>query len=175
MQAEKTRQSFRVVIQLACVLIPLFVGAVIYLIFDPHTIISARVYPLLPDRFLSGISVAWKSRSVFRFCRNYLCDFCWAFSLESSVILLLGCTRRGLFRSVGISFLLSFLLEIMQKTELISGTFDPADTLVEAAAILMAGFIQYYLGGKGNEKMGSRNVSGDGIGAVRSVRARKRV
>ena len=173
MHAECVRRKKRMVIRLLFVLIPLLVGTVFYLFFDPHTAFSARLVSLFPALSKLQIPAAWTDNPILRFCRNYLCDFCWAFSLESSVILLFACTRRGLRRSVSITLPLSVLLEILQKTESVSGTFDPADILVEAAAIFMAGFIQYFLGGKGNEKMGSCDVSGDGSGTVHGIRARK--
>ena len=152
MYAEGLHRRNRIAIRFLCVLLPLLTGTVFYLFFDAHTVFSAQMRRLFPAISQLYISDAWTDRPAFRLCRNYLCDFCWAFSLESSVLLLLGCRRHGLIRSVGITLLLSGTLETLQKTALIRGTFDPADILTETIAILVAGFILYYFGGKGSLK-----------------------
>lgn len=146
---DKTLQRrIKMLVRILAVAVPLIVGAVFYLVFDPHTALSIRFYRTFPILYRPELFTAWTGCSVFRFFRNYLCDFCWAFSMEGCVFPFWKCNRRGLICSVCLSIMASVLIESSQLMHAVTGTFDPADILVEAVAILMAGFIHFCLGGK---------------------------
>ena len=64
-------------------------------------------------------------------------DFLWAYSLEVIISFLMD--ENGHFEcSVAITCLLSIVLELVQKSEHIIGTFDVIDIVVEILGIITA-------------------------------------
>lgn len=125
--------------------VPLLVGLAVYILCDPHTLISAALYRMLPDDWTQAALSMAPHSAWLRFCRNYLCDACWAFALESCVYLLLRDTARPYVCSFCIADLFAVLLESAQMLPRIPGTFDVLDVVAETIAIGMAGLQIYIL------------------------------
>ncbi len=135
----------------AFIVIPILLGTYIYIALAPDT------YPhILFERLFPGIDLTIQRTEenyhLTGFLRNYLCDFLWAFSLESCIMLIFNGCKRQLLISVIISSLFSVIIEVLQKFELIFGVFDIIDLACEIIAVILAGLIiNFLLGGKSNE------------------------
>lgn len=119
------------------IVVPMLIGSSVYLLFDRNIIIFDKI------GFSSGQYVFFSS--VFNckpaFLRNYLCDFCWSFSLECAVYLFLVKNKKNLIISVIVSSSVSVIIEFLQVLKVISGTFDIFDIILEIIAVIAAGFI----------------------------------
>ena len=125
---------------------------VLNLLFSVFSIATGCVFYLLSDKdilffkhfdYLSEIFKTPENTkiSIPPFIRNYLCDMCWSFSLESTLYLLFIKNKRYLIISVVVSSFVSITMEILQGFNIVSGTFDPADIILEIVAVFAAGFI----------------------------------
>ena len=125
------------------IIIPLVFGSILYLVYRPDTYISRFILNSMEAGNLS------KARSQLIICypvlsylsKNYLPDCCWAFSLESCLALVLHNSERVVVSSLIISAAFLSLMETLQVTPLIPGTFDVIDISVELTAIAVAGII----------------------------------
>ncbi len=112
---------------------PLLIGLLIYVFFIPTSYISKNIYILV------GTSVAIKNIDLTgSFITCYLADFLWAYALMAIVMLLTVENYRGVYVAFGIDFLFEILMESLQKTPLIYGTFDIKDICVEFMANIIA-------------------------------------
>lgn len=119
--------------------IPLIVGAMIYYFLSPDVkfvkfideIIGKGVHfpSLLEDYF------------VVKFIRFYLLDMLWGYALVFSLSLILGnnAAKRKMILLIAVAF--STVMELLQLTPLVGGTFDLADLLVEGLSEVLAVFI----------------------------------
>ena len=119
---------------------PLFAGFCVYLFCRPDTRTSSVIIRLF---MMFGITINEISvRS--EFVRFYLCDILWAYALTCTVSMLLGQSKRELFAAGIICFLFEGLIEVMQKWNIIGGTFDGLDIAFEAIATSIAVVIIIY-------------------------------
>lgn len=133
------------------VLLPLFAGLTVYLLFRPSAGISEFFYTLLGFPQLHVIA----PNSVFGdLIRFYLCDFLWAFSLTSALCLLLDKKRFAPVLALLICVVLGSALEICQGSGITSGTFDFLDIIAELIGSALSLIILHiiFYGGKKNEK-----------------------
>ena len=127
----------RHIVNLLFIILPLIFGLMIYILTDRDTFVSKLFYNLIPFK-LPSLHFKYP---VFLFFRSYMCDFFWAVSLESCIgFILLNC-KNQLLISILISVFVSFLLEFLQLSGVIFGTFDILDLFFETIAIIMAGLI----------------------------------
>ena len=86
--------------------------------------------------------------------RNYGADFLWSYALVFAVDGVLHDVGKHDLLSLIICLSFAVLIELFQKINLISGTFDPMDIFVELVAIAIAlQLIKYFEEEKHNEKM----------------------
>ena len=121
------------------VILPLIIGLGIYIIVDNNSylykLFGAALYRF---SFMNDLHAFAENNSVFIFLRCYICDFCWAFSLEGCVFLIFRNERRGLLISAVISIVFSVFIETLQYFNIIIGTFDFVDIIFEIIAVLLA-------------------------------------
>lgn len=120
------------------IIIPLFVGLVLYYVSSPDVIFVKRI----DDFFYEGnhlLHIGLESE-VFTFFRNYFLDMLWGYALVFSLHFINGNNAAELNKVFAIAFAFSAVLEILQ---LISsrGTFDVFDIVAEFFAESTAVFI----------------------------------
>lgn len=119
---------------LLLIIIPLFAGYIIYIFLRGDTIISRFTENLI------GIKFAHTAKSGFllSLIKNWGCDFLWAFSFTSALLYFLRHGNRRFFTASAICIICGTVLELMQKCNILSGTFDVGDIFAEAAAAVIA-------------------------------------
>lgn len=117
--------------------LPLLSGYFIYLAFSPGLPITAIFYELFPNADLSCFS----ENRFLKISKPYICDFMWAFAFTFSVSFVLNKTRLNYIKSCSVSFVFSLILELLQMSGIVSGTFDFADILFELLACITAAVI----------------------------------
>ncbi len=132
------------------IILPLFVGLILYLIFKPSAFISKFIFDLFG---LQPFSIQASNKRGLLFVRFYLCDLLWAFSLTAISQLILGYSKTKLIVSLLISILVGTAIELLQKYMIIPGTFDIPDIVTESVgAILSLIIIIVYTRRKRDEK-----------------------
>ncbi len=130
-----------VIVFSSAVIVPLLLGTAIYLLFAPSVFLSRFIAALFPFANLSGFGSLLPKNAFTVFLRGWFCDMCWAFSLESCVLLILPKSKRFFYLSFAVSVSFSLFIELLQKYGVIAGVFDVFDMIVETLAVLSAGFI----------------------------------
>ena len=119
--------------------LPLLFGITIYLFYRPDTFISDLIFRLLGIR---GFSVSNPQTqfgaSLVSFVRYFLCDILWAYALTFTCALILGPERPQRLIGLGVSLGLEMMIELFQKFQILRGTFDFLDVLLEFVATLVA-------------------------------------
>lgn len=123
--------------------IPLLVGGVLYYLFCPNVYFVKMIDSVLGD----GIHFSYTSNIWWKFARNYLFDFFWAYSFTSAISAIVN---NKVFRFV-VSIIFICTLEILQKFFTQLGTFDFIDLIVEICAIFIV-WLELTVRGKANEK-----------------------
>lgn len=109
-------------------------GYIIYVFLRGDTIISRFTENLI------GIKFAHNEKNDFPVyvIKNWGCDFLWAYSFTSALLYFLRHGNRRFFTASAICIICGTVLELMQKCNILSGTFDVGDIFVEAAAAVVA-------------------------------------
>jgi hypothetical protein len=106
---------------------PLILGAGIYLLFRDTSIIKLA---LLSHNYNSDyFSPGWVIYN--------LPDFLWLYSLFASLALWIHASHKTLRAYIFISFIGTLLSEVLQKFNLLFGTFDPFDLLFYFFALIL--------------------------------------
>lgn len=116
-------------------IVPLILGAGIYVHFSKDTYFTEMLRETLPKGFYSPTQ--WELS--FSFWRCYFCDMAWAYALTISVTPLVGFTGKKIICSTVLCICFSAILEALQLCPVFPGTFDPADLALETVACILAG------------------------------------
>lgn len=119
---------------LLLIIIPLFAGYIIYIFLRGDTIISRFTENLIGIRFAHTVRNSFPVSVI----KNWGCDFLWAFSFTSALLYFLRHGNRRFFPASAICIVCGTVLELMQKYNVLSGTFDVGDICAEAAAAVIA-------------------------------------
>lgn len=122
------------------IITPLIAGLELYLVFRPDTYIS-RFLSSTGNLSIAGNMLITDSPWFCYLSKNYLPDLCWAFSLEACLAVIFHNSERMIINSLIISAVFLSLMETLQVTPLIPGTFDVFDIGIELAAIVFSGII----------------------------------
>ena len=108
-------------------LISLAAGTIIYLWLRPEAYVSQAVYIFLripaPALRLQGRVLKW--------INNYLPDILWAHALTYALLFLTGTEKKQIITAGILSICAEAATEILQRLELINGTFDLLDIAAE--------------------------------------------
>lgn len=119
---------------------PLLFGCLFYYIFWPDVLFVHFLDLLLESDY--HILLDDTGSVSFRLLRNYLLDFLWAYALTFSIFILYGSNTAATLKTIFlIAFCFSAILEILQCTSFVPGTFDVLDILTEIFGIASAVFI----------------------------------
>lgn len=136
-QKKKTNNCSRFLFH---VVIPIVICSALYYLFCPEVLFVKQIDNVLPVQYhIYGINKI----PFLMFCRNYLFDAVWGYSLFHAVFLILGNDAKALVWSILICILMSIGLETLQKFHVITGTFDWWDIIVEMLALAVASLVIY--------------------------------
>lgn len=118
---------------------PLLIGVVIYYLISPDVIFVKRI----DEVFGKAIHIHCSSTNslTLRFVRNYMPDMMWGYALVFALYFNLGNNTAELMKIFIIAFAFSAVIEILQLTSIVNGTFDVFDIIVEFLAEAAAVFI----------------------------------
>lgn len=112
----------------AIILIPLFLGTILYYLFCPNTFFVIYIDKLIGRGFHFNIDL---NNYVIKILRSYLFDFLWAYALMETIILLIRPQKVELFIYFIVVALFEILMECIQMSDKVRGTFDVYDILLE--------------------------------------------
>ena len=86
-----------------------------------------------------GVEFNYSPKTVLGiFIANWFCDFLWSYALVFVLYLVLSPFKNNLIFSCVTSALLGLILELLQGTNILSGTFDWWDIIIEIVAVIIA-------------------------------------
>ncbi|MGN1405114.1 MAG: hypothetical protein ACI4WM_02485 [Erysipelotrichaceae bacterium] len=115
------------------IFIPLASASLIYYLFCPEVI------------FVKNIVFSIPSNPLFTLVRNYFMDMCWAYALTFSIFYIIN----NRMKTFAVSAVFSILIEVLQLTPLISGTFDIVDIIAMVQSICLSILVIDYLKKRG--------------------------
>lgn len=120
------------------VLIPILLGAVIYAIVSPDVLFVKKLEELTgwSLHFFPGHKIL-----IIQFIRNYFLDMLWAYALFFAFFFIIGDNTAGLRITCIVTVICVVVMEVLQLTPFVSGTFDMWDIFVELLAAAIAVFI----------------------------------
>ncbi|MCM1048434.1 MAG: hypothetical protein NC433_08420 [Clostridiales bacterium] len=131
------------IIMLLHILFPLVIGTLIYYLTSPNVFFIKEIETFLG---MTSNMHTFLTDSVFlRLVRNYLPDMMWGYSLVFALFYIIGNIAADIRKVFCVAFPFSVMMEMMQKTSFIPGTFDVFDIFVEFLAEIIAVCIIYKL------------------------------
>ena len=124
---------------LANMIFPLMFGAIFYYLLSPDVIFVKRM-----DQFLGmGIHIGNidLNCAFIRLLRNYLPDMLWGYALVFALYKIIGNKEAGVWKAFVTAFLFSTVMECLQLTTFVRGTFDVFDIVGELLSEVAAVFI----------------------------------
>ncbi len=120
----------------ANIFLPILAGSLLYYVISPEVIFVQSI-----DRLL-GVSLHVGTENTFvLIMRSYMPDMLWAYALVFSLMLVTGNKTANVWKMLAIAGMFSTIMEVLQITGYVKGTFDVMDIIVEIIAELMAVFI----------------------------------
>ncbi len=129
------RSTKRFLISALNICLPILAGLFIYLWYRPDTYLSGYVYRIIGRTVYPSDS---ETSIILQFLRGYAADILWAYALMFSVSAILGTGKKQMWAAAGICLCLVTLMECLQLTDFVSGTFDLLDILFESASTGLA-------------------------------------
>lgn len=114
------------------IFIPLVLGLLLYLFTKPENYIS-----LFVSQFYSFPTFNCSS-PIMEFINNWGCDFLWAYSLSAILFELFKSFKHSWIFSSLISISLGISMELLQYYNVVAGTFDVWDIIVEIIAVIVS-------------------------------------
>lgn len=113
------------------ILISLVVGLIVYVCYRPDTHVSQIVYNVLGISADCIATIDVLPTWLLLFARNYLGDISWAYALTFTICYIWLGTGGRMIHVFGIVATFETGIEILQMVDIIPGTFDWWDILVE--------------------------------------------
>ena len=123
------------------VLIPLLIGALLYYVFSPDVIFVSFIDSFLGRMGIHINYIDYGGTVILRFVRNYLLDMIWAYTLVFAMSFILCNNAAEIMKMMIIIVCFTVVMEMLQCTNLVNGTFDILDIVVELLAEFIAVFI----------------------------------
>ena len=106
--------------------LPILVGSLFYYVTSPQVIFAQNI-----DRLL-GVSLHVGTENTFVVnLRSYMPDMLWAYALVFSLMLVTGNKTAYVWKMFVIAGMFSTIMEVLQVTGCVKGTFDVMDIIVE--------------------------------------------
>ena len=113
---------------LANMIVPILTGAVIYYVTSPDVIFVRQLDTILGMR-VHMYDISYHS-TIVRFIRYYALDMLWGYALVFALYFILDNNTASLFKIFVIAYVFSVIIEILQLTSFVKGTFDVFDLVV---------------------------------------------
>ena len=133
-------RSVTMVLHIIC---PIAAGALIYGMVSPDVIFIKKTANFIGGTI--GMPMFPADSAFLRFVRNYFPDIMWGYSLVFALFCVIGNNAADIRKIFWIAFSFSAVMEMMQKTSFVPGTFDVFDIVVEFLAEAIAACIIYKL------------------------------
>lgn len=132
-------KKYNILIVINCV-IPLLIGTIFYYLFSPNVIFVRNIDEILECGIHFNISL--ENNWILKYLRFYVLDMLWAYALIFALFFIVGDNNTANLRKIFlIAYLFSTIMEILQLTPLVEGTFDFLDLFFELGAEIIAVFI----------------------------------
>ena len=123
------------------VILPMTVAGIAYYILFPEVIFARRIDSLLGTGFHPLSAGEIYKNTLLRLLRYYAFDAVWAFSLTSSLYLIMGRGRGKVPAYLTVTVAMAVMSEAAQLFSLFPGTFDVWDIAVEIVGALTGALI----------------------------------
>lgn len=120
------------------IIIPIVLGTIVYILFREDTYISIIFMKIMKE---VGIEIALPhnlDNPIADFARNHLCDILWAYALTFTVVLAGDFQKKQMIIPFIISAVFGISMELLQKFDIITGTFDYWDIVFQVIASVCA-------------------------------------
>lgn len=117
-------------------IVPVLVGAFFYYIFCPDVVFVKKI-----DDIIHLNAHCYLDNEIVAFSRNYLLDALWAYAFMNAIYFIMGDNIKGLIFCCCCTSILAVILEVLQLSQVLSGTFDIVDIIVELNSIGLATFL----------------------------------
>ena len=120
------------------IICPLIIGAFIYYLVSPDVFFVKKI-----DAVIGGVINIHitPTGNFFKLVRNYFLDMLWEYALVFALFYIIGNNAVKIGKILGIAFIFSAAMELIQISTFIQGTFDIFDIGVEFLAEIVAAFI----------------------------------
>lgn len=115
------------------VVMPLLIGGLLYILFVPSAHISEMIY-----RLLNIPSPNLNINFADSFISCYLADLLWAYALYNLIFCIWVEDKKSALMATVICIFVELVVEFLQLTPIIDGTFDWNDIIVELFADFLA-------------------------------------
>lgn len=116
--------------------VSMIIGGFIYYLMSPEVIFVEKIDSMTGWMFHIG----YENKTI-KMIRSYVPDILWAYALMFSLVVITGNKTAGIWKMYVVAVLFSTIIEIVQLTGILKGTFDITDVIVELTAELIAVFI----------------------------------
>lgn len=115
------------------IMIPLIVGLAFYILCRPKSYISVFIRGFIPDSL--------PSYAISGFINDYLADLLWSYATAFAILYISAIFSLHFREGLLIAILAASIPEFLQCIEVIDGTFDPMDIVVQLCGVLIAAAI----------------------------------
>ena len=121
------------------IIISLVIGLTVYVCYRPDTFVSNVVYKMFGTRPDVEMYTSMLPQWLTIFIQNYLADILWAYALTFTVSYIWLDQSGSALQVFGIVAVFEFFMEFSQKIDIMPGTFDWMDIVLEICitALLM--------------------------------------
>lgn len=113
---------------------PLLIGLSIYLFCYKNTYINTFFENYLGINF----PYIYRATLLHQFITNWACDILWAYALTFSLYFCFRTFNKSILITSFITVSFAVILECLQLTGIVNGTFDTWDIIMELSAIIIA-------------------------------------
>ena len=124
---------------------PVIIGAFIYYMVSPDVIFVKKIDAIIGG--IINIHISPVNNVHFELFRNYFLDMMWGYALVFALFYIIGNNAVKIEKIFWMAFIFSAVMELLQVTPFVQGTFDIFDIGVEFLAEIIAAFIinKFYL------------------------------
>ena len=119
------------------ILLPLIAGVIVYIFVQKSTYLENVLVGFFAADFKPLIWSGW----TYTFTVCWLCDVLWAYSLTFSLWMVLCSWKNAVLFSAVLAFVAGAAFELLQLFEVMGGTFDVFDMVLELMAASLAAVV----------------------------------
>lgn len=134
-----TKKKQIVLYSLITIVIPIFIGSLLYYFFCPDVWFVQQIKNLLGEAGYSKTTL--EVTPLISFIRNYFFDFVWAFALINALYISINNNAVPIIVSVSITITLGSIMEVLQKFGFAQGTSDICDIVAEGLGAIIGAYI----------------------------------